>query len=276
MPFRANLLRVLLLGLFLSLGACASRQDTLPTTVETSQSAVDAEPDFDDYDDDDAGTADPFESWNRVWFGFNDTLMRHVLDPAYRGYSHIVPEKVRGGISHFRENLKAPVRFVNHLLQGEFAQAGVEIGRFIINSCTSLGFADVASQSRPLYPYYPQFATFSHTLGTWGVPEGPFVVWPFFGPYTLRGSAGDLTDVFLAPQTYCMDWQVSVPVTAELMFNDFGNTFKAYRQLTDTSLEPYSAVRNAWMSLSRTSETQRRERQTGFSMRFSQGSLRAN
>ena len=95
MPFRANLLRVLLLGLFLSLGACASRQDTLPTTVETSQSAVDAEPDFDDYDDDDAGTADPFESWNRVWFGFNDTLMRHVLDPAYRGYSHIVPEKVR-------------------------------------------------------------------------------------------------------------------------------------------------------------------------------------
>ena len=57
MPFRANLLRVLLLGLFLSLGACASRQDTLPTTVETSQSAVDAEPDFDDYDDDDAGTA---------------------------------------------------------------------------------------------------------------------------------------------------------------------------------------------------------------------------
>ena len=144
MPFRANLLRVLLLGLFLSLGACASRQDTLPTTVETSQSAVDAEPDFDDYDDDDAGTADPFESWNRVWFGFNDTLMRHVLDPAYRGYSHIVPEKVRGGISHFRENLKAPVRFVNHLLQGEFAQAGVEIGRFIINSCTSLGFADVA------------------------------------------------------------------------------------------------------------------------------------
>ena len=53
------------------------------------------------------------------------------------------------------------------------------------------------------------------------------------------------------------------------MFNDFGRTYKAYTQLTDTALEPYSAVRNAWMSLSRTAEEQRKERRTGFSMRLS-------
>ena len=269
MPLRA-FLPVLLLSLLLPLGACANRQDSpapsAPATVGQNEAAQDF--DFDDYDEQ-TEPSDPLGSWNRVWFSFNDKVMRYVLDPAYRGYSRIVPEKVRGGISNFRENLKAPVRFVNHLLQGEFAQAGVELGRFIVNISTSLGLADVASQSKPLYPYYPQFATFSHTLGTWGVPEGPFVVWPFFGPYTLRGSAGDLTDIFFAPQTYYLDWEVSVPVTAGLMFNDFGRTYKAYTQLTDTALEPYSAVRNAWMSLSRTAEEQRKERRTGFSMRLS-------
>lgn len=267
MSFRAAPLFLLIFCAVMTLGGCAGRQDT--TVAQPSiQSATDDSFDLDDYDDH-TEPSDPLESWNRVWFGFNDKFMRYVLHPAYSGYAYVVPEKVRGGISNFRENLKSPIRFVNHLLQGEFAQAGVEFGRFIINTCTSLGFADVAAQSKPLYPYYPQFATFSHTLGTWGVPEGPFVVWPFFGPYTLRGTAGDVTDIFFAPQTYCLNWEVSLPVSAGLMFNDFGSSYDAYTKLTDSAIEPYSAVRNAWMSLSQTMEKQRQERKTGFSMRLS-------
>lgn len=279
MPFRASSTFPVLLALLLSLGACANRQDASPAAPaaaeQTAQGETAQDFDFDDYDDH-SEASDPLGPWNRVWFSVNDKLMRYAIHPVYRGYAFVVPEKVRGGISQFRENLKAPVRFVNHLLQGEFAQAGVEFGRFLINSCTSLGFADVASQSKPLYPYYPQFATFSHTLGVWGVHDGPFVVWPLFGPNTLRGSAGDVTDIFFAPQTYCLDWEVSVPVTAGLMLNDFGDTYQAYTKLTDTALEPYSAVRNAWMSLSRAADEQRKERRTGFSMRLSPDAISSN
>lgn len=279
MPFRASSTFPVLLALLLSLGACANRQDASPAapaaTEQTAQGETAQDFDFDDYDDH-SEASDPLGPWNRVWFSVNDKLMRYAIHPVYQGYAFVVPEKVRGGISQFRENLKAPVRFVNHLLQGEFAQAGVEFGRFLINSCTSLGFADVASQSKPLYPYYPQFATFSHTLGAWGVHDGPFVVWPLFGPNTLRGSAGDVTDIFFAPQTYCLDWEVSVPVTAGLMLNDFGDTYQAYTKLTDTALEPYSAVRNAWMSLSRAADEQRKERRTGFSMRLSPDAISSN
>ena len=82
MPLRA-FLPVLLLSLLLPLGACANRQDSpapsAPATVGQNEAAQDF--DFDDYDEQ-TEPSDPLGSWNRVWFSFNDKVMRYVLDPA--------------------------------------------------------------------------------------------------------------------------------------------------------------------------------------------------
>lgn len=107
--------------------------------------------------------------------------MRYVLHPAYSGYAYVVPEKVRGGISNFRENLKSPIRFVNHLLQGEFAQAGVEFGRFIINTCTSLGLRMSPLQSKPCTPTTPVCDFFSY-IGNVGRSGRSFCRMAFLRP----------------------------------------------------------------------------------------------
>jgi phospholipid-binding lipoprotein MlaA len=41
---------------------------------------------------------------------------------------------------------------------------------------------------------------FGQTLGTWGVPEGPYIMVPFFGPRTMRSGGGDLVDITVNPQ----------------------------------------------------------------------------
>lgn len=208
---------------------------------------------LDDYDDDmpSVEVSDPLEPWNRFWFRFNDVMLLNVFKPIHSGYAKVVPEPVRGGISNFAHNLASPVRFLNSLLQGKFTQAGVEFGRFCINTMTSLGLADVASQSKPLYPYHPETENFGHTLAVWGIPEGPYLVWPFFGPSTARGTVGLVGDMFAEPVNYALSWQINLLSSTGFTFNDLDKVYRPYEQVVGASLEPYIAVRNGYLTLLR-------------------------
>lgn len=220
-----------------------------PTAVAVSDDAFS----LDDYDDDSSSVqvSDPLEPWNRFWFRFNDVLLLNVLKPVHTGYAKVVPAPVRGGISNFAHNLVSPIRFLNSLLQGKFTQAGVEFGRFCINTMTSLGLADVASQSKPLYPYHPETENFGHTLAVWGVPEGPFLIWPFFGPTTARGTVGLIGDGFAAPQNYIISWRFTATSAVGFTFNDLDKVYKPYEQVSKASLEPYIAIRNGYLTMLR-------------------------
>lgn len=235
----------------------ADSSGTAPAAASISDggAALDDYDDYslDDYDDDASSVAvfDPLEPWNRFWFRFNDVLLLKVVKPVHTGYAKVVPGPIRSGISNFAHNLGAPVRFLNSLLQGKFTQAGVEFGRFCINTMTSFGLADVASQSKPLYPYHPETENFGHTLAVWGVPEGPYLVWPFFGPSTARGTVGMVGDVFAAPQNYALNWQASLAASSGFTFNDMDKVYKPYEQVVGASLEPYIAVRNGYLTLLR-------------------------
>ena len=252
------------LSLILACGAgCASHQEQTPLSAQevsavsenaAGQSAVEEDfgglDDYDDYTEEDAALqSDPLEGWNRVWFHVNDWFIQYVLKPLHKGYAFIVPESIRSGISNFAYNLAFPVRMANSLLQGEFAQAGVEFDRSLVNFMVSLGFADVASQSEPLYPYHPETENFDYTLGVWGVPDGPYFIIPFLGPSTVRGAAGRTGDMFMKPQDYMLGWEVSLSGSALFAFNDAEVLYKAYDQITESALEPYVALRNAYLSL---------------------------
>jgi phospholipid-binding lipoprotein MlaA len=215
--------------------------------------------DLDNYDNDTADAAladDPLEGWNRFWFRVNDWFIQYMLKPIHKAYMFVVPDPIRSGIHTFAYNLAFPVRMTNSLLQGEFAQAGVEFDRSLVNFMVSLGFADVASQSKPLYPYHPETETFDHTLAVWGLPDGPYLMLPLLGPSTPRAALGLAGDSALKPQNYMLDWPITWGSSAYFAFNSVDELYKPYDQITESALEPYIALRNGYLNLRRNRQAQ--------------------
>ena len=66
---------------------------------------------------------DPLEPLNRSVFAFNSVLDKIILQPAARTYRDQVPLWFRQRIGAAIDNLRAPVIFVNDVLQGEIDRA---------------------------------------------------------------------------------------------------------------------------------------------------------
>ena len=144
---------------------------------------------------------DPLQSLNRKVYVFNDTIDKNVLRPVAVIYSEVTPPQVQGAYSNFRNNLKEPWSAVNQLLQGKPKTSLKTLGRFTINTLTSLGFADPAKHLNLVN----ERDTFATTLGVWGVPSGPYIVLPFFGSSSLRDAIGSVPDTYARPQSYIID-----------------------------------------------------------------------
>ncbi|WP_227574849.1 VacJ family lipoprotein [Acinetobacter calcoaceticus] len=146
---------------------------------------------------------DPLQSLNRPIYSFNDMLDRNFLRPVAVQYREKTPEDVRGSYRQFRKNLGEPWNAVNQLIQGRPARAAKTLGRFTINTLTTLGLADPASR----LGLPTEEENFGVTLGYYGVPSGPFLMLPFFGPSTLRDGFGLAVDAQARPQKYVLDDQ---------------------------------------------------------------------
>ena len=147
-----------------------------------------------------ANERDPWQGFNRTMYGFNDGLDRALLKPAAKGYKAIAPDFVETGVRNFFDNLDDISVAVNNLLQGKVSNSFSDIGRLAINSTIGvLGLFDVAS-SMGLTKHDEDFG---QTLGVWGMDSGPYIMWPIFGPSTLRDSPSLVVDrVLLNPLTY--------------------------------------------------------------------------
>ncbi len=214
--------------------------------------------DVDSLDDYDAmplqSIADPLEPWNRFWFGFNDIFYMYIVDPMYAVYDAVMPEPVQSGLSNFFDNLLFPVRFVNSLLQGKFQLAGVEFGRFFINTTVGMGgFIDVAKRHKTVVPVPPGGEDFAQTLGYWGFGSGFYLVWPILGPSSLRGTVGMVGNYALKPNLYVPDpWAFTYStVEGGLRFNDLGPMLDLLKDTNEIAVDPYIAVREAYANFSR-------------------------
>lgn len=139
-----------------------------------------------------ARAPDPFEPANRAVHAFNKSLDRNVLKPVSEDYVASVPGPVRKGISNGVNNLSQPLYAVNHLLQGDIEGTVSSVTRFGINTLVGLGgLLDPASEAG----VYSQDTDFGETLAVWGVPSGPYVELPVFGPSTVRDAAGRVVDI---------------------------------------------------------------------------------
>lgn len=144
-------------------------------------------------------TEDPFESWNRKVFAFNDGVDRWFLRPVASAYRTVTPTIVDKGVTNFFSNLGEIGNFANSLLQGKGESAVVAFGRFTYNTVFGLGgFFDVATA----FDLPERNEDFGQTLGIWGVSSGPYLVLPLLGPSTPRHTTGLLTDGFVLPSPW--------------------------------------------------------------------------
>ncbi|MCV6605694.1 MAG: VacJ family lipoprotein [Porticoccaceae bacterium] len=124
------------------------------------------------------------EGFNRAMHGFNHHLDKWLLKPVTKGYKWITPDPVERGVSNVFGNLKEVVNIPNDLLQGKFKQAANDTGRLLVNTTIGVGGLFEVADSMGLKK--SEGEDLGQTLASWGVPAGPYVVVPFFGPSTLR------------------------------------------------------------------------------------------
>ena len=135
---------------------------------------------------------DCFENLNRATFAFNQALDGVIFKPVASAY-RVLPSTVRSGVSNSLDNLSNLVTIPNNILQGDFKKAGINSGRFVINTTIGiLGFLDVA-QHIGLPDYEKE--DYGQSLAKFGIGPGCYVVLPVLGPSTVRDAAGSLVSV---------------------------------------------------------------------------------
>lgn len=201
---------------------------------------------LEDYEEQQAITiADPLEGFNRAMFQFNDKLYFWVLKPVAEGYKKAVPETPRVSINNFFTNLGFPIRFVNFLLQADFGGAAAELSRFAVNTIWGIGgLMDPASSKQLAIP--KKDPDFGQTLGLYGVGQGFYIVWPFFGPSSARDSVQLVGDYFLYPVYYLDPWYARTGVKTYEEVNDTSLKIGDYESLKEASIDPYIALRDAY------------------------------
>lgn len=187
---------------------------------------------------------DPFESYNRAMFSFNDNLDEYILRPVSEGYDKILPSPIKTGVSNFFSNLGDIFVIINDLLQFKFTQAIGDTSRFILN--TTMGFGGLIDVATPIgLPKHDE--DFGQTFATWGIPQGPYVILPFFGSRTLLGTGGFVIESVFDP-VYNIEKTDTLYATASLRFIDARyNLLDESRIVDQAALDKYSFVRDAYL-----------------------------
>lgn len=197
--------------------------------------------------------ADPIEPWNRAMYHVNDKLYFWLFKPVATGYRYVVPEDFRNLFSNFYQNIKAPIRIVNNLLQGKPGYAGLELARFLINS--TVGVGGLRDAAREGFGISGRNADFGQTLGKYGVGFGFYIVWPVLGPSSPRDTVGWAGDRALSPMTYVSSDSISPEGTTGLFVHEKVNytSFHIgdYEAIKGAAIDPYIAIRDAYVQYRR-------------------------
>lgn len=207
----------ILLGLGLALTGCASTPKTDPR--------------------------DPWEGWNRNVQGFNDKLDDYFMKPVAKGYQWITPSFVDRGVTNFFSNIDDINVVLNDLLQAKFGQSGSDTGRLLLNSTLGIGgFVDVASMLD--IPKHNE--DMDQTLGSWGLPSGPYVVVPFIGPSTPRGLLGAAGDTAANPINWISPAAIPYGAGAIKTIDMRADLLSATKIADEASVDRYEFIRNAY------------------------------
>jgi phospholipid-binding lipoprotein MlaA len=186
---------------------------------------------------------DPWESFNRGVYKFNDVLDRAVAHPAAVGYVKVVPSPIRTGVHNFFENLNTTTVMVNDALQGKFLAAGNDLGRFLLDTTVGVGgILDPATQ----IGMAKNDEDFGQTLGHWGVHPGPFLELPILGPSDLRDGPARVVDAYTNPRQYIHNSYVKYGLYLP-DFIDRRAQLLSLDPALHSAYDPYAFVRDAFL-----------------------------
>jgi phospholipid-binding lipoprotein MlaA len=196
---------------------------------------------------------DCFEGLNRATFKFNQVLDGVVFEPIAKAY-RVLPSPIRTVTSNALDNISTLVTIPNNMLQGDFEKAGVNVGRFLVNS--TLGIAGIFDVAQKIgFPEYEK-EDYGQTLGVMGAGEGCYLVLPILGPSTVRDTIGSLANTIGGDPWY------NVTAGKETQyFSDFdywasragaGVDFRAknidsFENLEKNSMDFYASVRSLYL-----------------------------
>ena len=179
---------------------------------------------------------DCFEKLNRATFAFNQALDGIVFKPVASAY-RVLPSQIKNGVSNSLDNLSTLVTIPNNILQGEIKKAGINSGRFLINTTIGiLGFIDVAQHMG--FPEYEK-EDYGQSLATMGVGPGCYLVLPVLGPSTVRDTAGSVMNFVGGDPWY------NVTVSNDTKyFSDFDYYASRVTSGVDFRAKNYDAIEN--------------------------------
>ena len=210
----------------------------LMTGCATTRSAVDSAKSL-------GAQMDPFESVNRVVYTVNDKVDRAVFKPLAQGYEYVVPVQVRSCVSNVFGNISDVPGSLNNFLQGKIRDGGSDLCRVGVNTTVGiLGCFDVATK----WGFEKHNEDFGQTLGVWGVPSGPYLVLPLFGPSTVRDGAALLVDSYIDPTRYINDVPVRNISYGVRLIDKRAQALDTTNFIDNAALDPYVFVRDAYLT----------------------------
>ncbi|MVW72647.1 VacJ family lipoprotein [Bordetella sp. 15P40C-2] len=192
---------------------------------------------------------DPWEGFNRGVYKFNDTVDRAVFKPVAQAYTYVTPQPVRSCIHNMFSNVGDLWAATNSFLQGRGHDFVNTLGRFLFNTTMGIGGCIDVASANGARKIPNDFGT---TLGVWGIGSGPYLVLPFWGPSTVRDSAGLVGDWYGREYTYTSPSAIDdVPLRNSLWGLNIVDTRANLLDTTNTvdrvALDPYSFVRDAYL-----------------------------
>jgi len=187
---------------------------------------------------------DPLEGFNRTIFTVNDKIDQYALKPVAKGYVFVTPQPVRDSVTNFFSNIGDVYIAANNLLQLRIADGVSDIMRIVINTVFGVGgLFDVATLAK--LPKHEN--DLGLTLGHYGVPAGPYLVLPLFGPSTVRDAVGSIGNYYVNPISYIDPPGLSWALYGLNVINVRANLLGASDVLEGAALDKYSFVRNAYL-----------------------------
>jgi phospholipid-binding lipoprotein MlaA len=187
---------------------------------------------------------DPFEPWNRAMYDVHQAVDGAVVKPIAQAYVAVVPELIRTGVSNFFGNIDDLFTGINNVLEGRGDQAGDDFGRVLLNTTMGMGgIFDLAS----MMGIPKDKKDFGITFGKWGVPQGPYLFIPLFGPTTVRDGTGTLVRYFIGPVGYIDDVAVRNTLYGVGYVDLRAQALSAESVLDTAALDKYRFLRNAYL-----------------------------
>lgn len=187
------------------------------------------------------------EKYNRTMYQTNKAIDQVTLKPLTKVYQAVTHDAIERRINHFFENIGEVGTLINSLLQGKLHNAAVSSSRLVWNSTLGLGgLFDVATS----FGLKAHKEDFGQTFRAWGVPAGPYVVLPLWGPSTITDAVGLVADSAVYPISRYNNWsshRVREGVVALDMLNTRAQLLPLETLLDTATTDEYLFIKSAYL-----------------------------